>query len=178
MKGLLLLVVVMLLLVNSTSTTLKPIPLNNKLDESSNNGLETFRKLLAQAESGCNPMCVSKSGYYRGLYQIGRAAAQDADISYDYLLDSSYSEIALIKVMQRNKELLGDYSHYLGKVIDSVRVTEAGILAAAHLRGHVYARKWLETNGKINGKDANGTSVKDYMELMQGIEELKLNENE
>jgi len=176
MKRLLLLVVVMLLLVNSTSTTLKPIPTNNLTNKSSNNGLETFRKLLAQAESGCNPDEISASEYYRGLYQIGRAAAQDAGVCYDSLLDSSYSEMALLKVMQRNKELIGDYSHYLGKVIDSVRVTEAGILAAAHLRGHVYARMWLETNGRINGKDANGTSVRDYMELMQEIETINLNE--
>ena len=172
----LLLVVVMLLLVNSTSTTLKPVPTNNLINKSSNNGLERFRKLLAQAESGYKPDEISTSGYYRGLYQIGKAAAQDAGVCYDSLLDSCYSEMALLKVMQRNKELLGDYSHYLGKEIDSIKVTEAGILAAAHLRGHVYARKWLETNGRINGKDANGTSVRDYMELMQEIETINLNE--
>ncbi|MFO7868082.1 MAG: hypothetical protein R6U95_02145 [Bacteroidales bacterium] len=51
---------------------------------------------------------------------------------------------------------------YVGKEIDGVRITKAGILFASML-GFGYVKKYLETEGTYNFQDANGTSIKERL---------------
>ncbi len=57
------------------------------------------------------------------------------------------------------KEAIEDYS---GKVIDGVYVTKAGILYASML-GFKHVKNFLNTNGKVNFSDSNGTSIKERL---------------
>lgn len=59
---------------------------------------------------------------------------------------------------------------YIGRTINSIEITESGIIAAAHLRGFGSAkspgvRQFLASNGAVDPKDANGTPVSKYMRL-------------
>lgn len=61
-----------------------------------------------------------------------------------------------------------DLAKYIGETIGGVHITESGIIAAAHLKGFGSKRlpgvsQFLRTNGEVNGEDAFGTSVADYM---------------
>lgn len=136
-------------------------------------GLNTFKLRLSFKESSGNPLSESESGYYRGLYHFGKSAAADVGVSYDSLFISRWSDTALVRYMRINKSYLKGYTEYIGDTISGVKVTEAGILAAAHLKGHVWVKRWLKSGGRVNGKDALGTSVRDYMAIMEDVKLMK-----
>lgn len=159
----------MLIVAPLISKEVRP-PAIKPIEDRSWDGFNEFKRLLAIRESGGNPRSRSVNGYYKGLYHIGRAAATDARISHDSLFNPYYSDLALSRLMHKNKQYIGDYSKHIGRVYSGVKVTEAGILAAAHLTGHYWARKWLASGGAINGRDDNGTTVEDYMKLMENVE--------
>ena len=55
-----------------------------------------------------------------------------------------------------------------GKILHGIRVTESGILAAAHLGGAGNVKKWFRKG--IQFKDAKGTSITSYMKKFEGYE--------
>lgn len=57
---------------------------------------------------------------------------------------------------------------FIGTEINGVEVTPSGMLAAAHLGGFGGLRRFLETGGRHNPSDANGTSLADYMRAHAG----------
>ena len=59
---------------------------------------------------------------------------------------------------------------YDGKVINGVRITESGILAAAHLGGAGSVKKFFKYNGKRFIKDDFGTSLRSYMKAYGGYD--------
>jgi hypothetical protein len=63
-----------------------------------------------------------------------------------------------------------DIKRFEGKIIDGVKVTESGILAAAHLAGPGSVKKFLRSFGVSNFSDAYGTSVKYYMKKFSGYD--------
>ena len=80
-------------------------------------------------------------------------------------------EKAFVALLAKNKwELREEIATYEGKVVDGVRITESGILAAAHLGGAGSVKKFLKSNGEKKCKDAYGTSVKSYMKQFGGYE--------
>lgn len=62
----------------------------------------------------------------------------------------------------RNKNI----NEFYGKTIDNVEITESGCIAAAHLKGTQAVLDYLTSNGTINGKDALGTGVAEYIALL------------
>jgi hypothetical protein len=73
-------------------------------------------------------------------------------------------EKAFVALLSKNKWELKDYiQKFDGKVVDGVKITESGILAAAHLGGAGSVKRFLDTNGKRKCKDDYGTSVRTYM---------------
>jgi len=136
-------------------------------------GFWEFKSILAQKESFNNPNITSKNGYYRGLYQFGKSACKDIKVDYDSLFIPRCSDTALVRYMKYNYVLLKDYQKYIGDTISGVNITMAGLLAAAHLKGHIWVKRWIKSNGEINSKDLNGTSVRDYMKLMENVELIK-----
>jgi hypothetical protein len=67
---------------------------------------------------------------------------------------------ALIKV---NLIYLKDYENFKGKSMKGILITKSGMIAASHLGGAGSLKKFLNSGGRINKKDAFGTSVSDYL---------------
>jgi len=55
-------------------------------------------------------------------------------------------------------------------MVDGIKITESGILAAAHLGGTGSVKRFLNTNGERKCKDEYGTSVRTYLRDFGGFE--------
>jgi hypothetical protein len=66
----------------------------------------------------------------------------------------------LIKV---NLAYLIDYKNFIGDSIKGISITKSGMIAASHLGGAGSLKKFLNSKGAINHKDAFGTSISDYL---------------
>ncbi len=131
-----------------------------------------FKEAVAFKESQGNYSLVNTLGYM-GKYQFGQSALASIGIynSAAFLRNPNLQEKAFVALLKQNKWLLRDLiKEYRGQVIAGVRVTESGILAAAHLGGAGSVRKFLESNGTKRCKDAYGASVKSYMREFAGYE--------
>ncbi len=80
-------------------------------------------------------------------------------------------EEVIRKLLHKNEYvyLKKHIDEYVGKEIDGVRITKAGILSASFL-GFRYVDKFLKSNGKVNPKDGNGHSIKDRMCIFENVE--------
>lgn len=137
------------------------------------NGLKIWKERIFLLESNNNHLAVGLN-HYRGLAQIGRQAAMDANVHYDSLFIPRWNDTATVRLARNNWRYLSDCIGYINDTINGIKITKAGILAAAHLKGHSYVRAYLKTKGRINGKDANGVSVEDRLRVMQDIYEINL----
>ena len=73
-------------------------------------------------------------------------------------------DIYLLKTQWWRKSNSVDYiSKYVGKEIDGVKITLAGILAAAHLGGSGGVIKFFDSKGSYNPSDLYNTSIKNYL---------------
>ena len=63
-----------------------------------------------------------------------------------------------------------DIKRSVGKRINGIRITESGILAAAHLAGAGNVKKFLRSNGDFKFSDAFGTSIEEYMSKFAGYD--------
>ena len=71
----------------------------------------------------------------------------------------------------RNKWILRrDIKWYVGHTIGGVKITESGILAAAHLAGPGSVKKFLRSGGTETFSDAFGTSIKYYLKRFKGYD--------
>lgn len=131
-----------------------------------------FKEAIAFKESQGKYNKVNSLGYL-GKYQFGKSTLASIGISdsLHFLRNPKLQEKAFVALLKKNKwELRDVIKSYRGKIIDGVRVTESGILAAAHLGGAGSVRKFLKSNGKRISKDSYGTSVKSYMKEFGGYE--------
>ncbi len=91
--------------------------------------------------------------------------------SVAFMNNPKLQEKAFVALLSKNKYELQEYiNFYEGKVVDGVKITESGILAAAHLGGTGSVKRFLESNGKRKCKDEYGTSIKNYMRDFGGFE--------
>lgn len=67
----------------------------------------------------------------------------------------------LLKLNMRHVSRMLD--EYEGKCVNGIPITKAGLLAACHLGGARSVRVYLSSGGKINRRDAFGTSVEKYL---------------
>ncbi len=73
-------------------------------------------------------------------------------------------EKAFIALCKVNKFILRkDIKRSVGKTINGIKITESGILAAAHLGGAGNVKKFLRSNGSQCFSDAYGTSLSSYL---------------
>ncbi len=172
--------------------------------------LNDFYNDLGARESGGNYSSVNKYGYV-GKYQMGEAAMIDAgyykkpsgkynndwsgqftgkDGIYsvqDFLKNKQAQENAqkAFKQAQWNQLKAIGADKYIGKEINGVKITQSGLLAAAHLKGPGAVKEYLQSDGKNIPKDAFGTSVESYMKKFEGydvsnvtgIKDSKTNDN-
>jgi hypothetical protein len=131
-----------------------------------------FKEALGFKESRGDYSVVNQYGYL-GKYQFAKATLSMIGIhnSDTYLEDATLQEKAFKAYTSRNKWILRrDIKRFSGKYVGGVKVTESGILAAAHLAGAGNVKKFLRSNGEVGFEDANGTSIRYYLKKFSGYD--------
>lgn len=131
-----------------------------------------FKEAIAHKESQGKYHKINTLGYL-GKYQFGMETLKSIGIkdSVSFMNNPKLQEEAFVALLSKNKYELQDYINYFeGKVVDGVKITESGILAAAHLGGSGSVKRFLNSNGEKKCKDDYGTSVKSYLRDFGGFE--------
>jgi hypothetical protein len=131
-----------------------------------------FKEALAFKESQGKYSAVNTLGYL-GKYQFGKYTLERFKIynTNSFLKDPELQEKVFIAYCKVNRWILRrDIKRSVGKTINGIKITESGILAAAHLSGAGNVKKYLRSNGSINLSDAYGTSIASYMKVFAGYD--------
>ncbi len=131
-----------------------------------------FKEAIAFRESRGDYGVINKFGYL-GKYQFGKSTLDLLGIadSEEFLNDPLLQEQAFLLNSSRNKWVLRrDIKRFSGKWIAGIKITESGILAAAHLAGPGSVKKFLRSGGEEGFSDAMGTSVKSYLKRFSGYD--------
>lgn len=138
-----------------------------------------FKEALGFKESQNNYFIVNKFGYL-GKYQFGKSTLKMIGINdaSTFLNTPELQEKAFIANTERNKWILRrEIKRFVGSYIKGVKITESGILAAAHLGGPGNVKKYLRSYGKDCFKDGLGTSVAEYMKRFSGFDTSSIEAN-
>jgi hypothetical protein len=133
---------------------------------------EGFKEALAFKESQGDYFTVNTLGYL-GKYQFGSETLKVIGIynPNQFLYNPELQEKAFVANTERNKWVLRkDIKRFNGMLIGGVKITESGILAAAHLAGPGSVKKYLRSYGGQNFSDAYGSSVRHYMKKFSGYD--------
>jgi len=131
-----------------------------------------FKQAIAIRESQGQYKLVNSFGYM-GKYQFGMSALRSIGIKdRNYFLNNPrLQEKAFKALLSINKAQLEDeIEKFEGKIINGVKITESGILAAAHLGGAGSVKGYLNSNGRRKFKDGFGTSMKSYFKKFGGYD--------
>lgn len=129
-----------------------------------------FKEALAFKESQGKYNRVNTFGYL-GKYQFGKGTLKRFKIydTAEFLKDAELQEDAFLALCSVNKWILKrDIKRFVGKRINGVKITESGILAAAHLAGAGNVKKYLRSYGQITFEDAYGSSIQYYIKKFAG----------
>ena len=131
-----------------------------------------FKEALAFKESQGKYRVVNTLGYL-GKYQFGTSTLERFKIynTTSFLHNPELQEQVFIAYCKVNKWILRkDINSSVGKIMNGVKITESGILAAAYLSGAGNVKKYLRSNGLKNLSDAYGTSINSYMKKFSGYD--------
>ncbi|MEZ0005761.1 hypothetical protein ABH942_001118 [Flavobacterium sp. 28YEA47A] len=131
-----------------------------------------FKQAIAIRESQGQYQLVNPFGYM-GKYQFGMSALRSIGIKSrsEFLNNPRLQEKAFKALLSINKaQLSAEIEKFEGKIINGVKITESGILAAAHLGGAGSVKNYLHSNGRRKFKDGFGTSMKSYFKLFAGYD--------
>ena len=131
-----------------------------------------FKEALAFKESQGKYRVINTLGYL-GKYQFGSTTLERFKIYNTtlFLHDPELQEKVFIAYCRVNKWILRkDIKRSVGKIINGIKITESGILAAAHLSGAGNVKKYLRSNGQKNCSDAYGSSITSYMKAFAGYD--------
>lgn len=131
-----------------------------------------FKDALAFKESQGKYHVVNTLGYL-GKYQFGGSTLNLMGV-YDmdgFLNDPVLQEKVFDINIARNKWILRrDIKRFNGKRIGGIKITESGILAAAHLAGAGNVKKYLRSYGQDDVADAFGSSISYYIRKFAGYD--------
>lgn len=136
------------------------------------NSYVAFKEAIAFKESQGNYSAVNTLGYL-GKYQFGVTTLELLGINNPelFLETPVLQEKVFLANTKRNKWVLRrDIKRFVGKTIDGIRITESGILAAAHLAGPGNVKRYLRSYGAIDSEDAYGTDILSYMQKFSGYD--------
>jgi hypothetical protein len=131
-----------------------------------------FKEALAHKESQGKYKKINTLGYL-GKYQFGKETLKSIGIndSVHFMNSPKLQEKAFVTLLSKNKYELQDYiENFEGKVIAGIKITESGILAAAHLGGAGSVKRFFNSNGERRIKDEYGTSIRSYIRDFGGFE--------
>jgi hypothetical protein len=123
-------------------------------------------KDIAHYESGGKQKIRNQFGML-GLYQFSintlRSLGYNRSAS-EFLNNKQLQDTMMVKYLNTNYEILKPYiKRYNNKTFKGVRITTAGVLAAAHLGGAGSVIDWFKNSDPNGLVDANGTSIRMYM---------------
>lgn len=131
---------------------------------------QTFREALGESESGGRYGIVNDEGY-SGKYQWGADRLAD----YNKAMGTNYSmeDFLANPDVQENAQAWHEedimkyvfekgLDRYLGKNVAGVTMTPEAMIAMGHLGGKSGMRQFIESGGKYNPSDSQGTSLHDY----------------
>jgi len=124
-----------------------------------------FREAIGFKESQGKYRVINTLGYL-GKYQFGKTTLHRLGIynTEKFLKNPELQEKAFIALCKVNKWILRkDIKRSVGKTINGIKITESGILAAAHLSGAGNVKKFLRSNGHLKFSDAYGASISSYL---------------
>ncbi|MDB4086961.1 peptidoglycan-binding protein LysM [Flavobacteriaceae bacterium] len=131
-----------------------------------------FKELLGFKESSGRYNRVNKFGFM-GKYQFNLNTLKMykiKDSSY-FVNNAKLQERVFLINVQRNKWILRkDIKWFVGTVINGTKISESGIIAAAHLAGPGNVKKYLRSGGKDDKKDAFGTSISKYIKYFKNFD--------
>ncbi|WP_299767425.1 peptidoglycan-binding protein LysM [uncultured Dokdonia sp.] len=131
-----------------------------------------FKEALAFKESQGNYFSINTFGYM-GKYQFGASTLDLIGIknTKNFIKNPALQEQAFLLNTSRNKWVLRrDIKRFSGKWVGGIKITESGILAAAHLAGPGSVKRFLRSGGEIGFNDAYGTSIRSYLRKFSGFD--------
>jgi len=131
-----------------------------------------FKDAIGFKESRNRYNIVNSLGYL-GKYQFGKSTLKRFKIynTVNFLKDSKQQEKAFKALCELNKHILRkDIKRSVGRKINGIKITESGILAAAHLGGAGNVKKYLRSGGVNDFSDAYGSSIQYYMKKFSGFD--------
>lgn len=131
-----------------------------------------FKEAVGFKESQGKYLTVNTLGYL-GKYQFGKSTLKRFKIydTVEFLKDAQLQEDAFEALCSVNKWILiRDIRRSVGKRINGIKITESGILAAAHLAGAGNVKKYLRSNGSFQFSDAYGTTIEHYLKKFAGYD--------
>lgn len=131
-----------------------------------------FKEAIAFKESQGDYLTVNTLGYL-GKYQFGKSTLALIGINNPktFLATPELQEKAFLLNTSRNKWVLRrDIARFKGKYVGGVKITESGILAAAHLAGPGGVKTYLRSGGLNGFSDDFGTSIKSYLKKFSGYD--------
>ncbi|WP_456378834.1 peptidoglycan-binding protein LysM [Lutibacter sp.] len=136
------------------------------------NSFVGFKEAVAFKESQGKYHIVNTLGYL-GKYQFGKSTLKRFKIynTTQFLNTPKLQEDAFIALCSVNKWILRkDLKRSVGKTINGIKITESGILAAAHLAGAGNVKKYLRSSGENCFKDAYGSTIQHYLIQFSGYD--------
>ncbi len=123
-----------------------------------------FKEALAFNESGGRYDAVNSLGFM-GKYQFGAGTLRQLHIDRrEFLRNPRLQEEAFRRYVLHNRKYLEkEIRLFSGKYIHGIKITESGILAAAHLAGAGAVKRYLYSHGRESATDAYGTRIEDYL---------------
>ncbi len=131
-----------------------------------------FKQAIAIKESQGLYKLVNRYGYM-GKYQFGKSTLRALGVNdtKEFLNNPKLQERAFKALLSKNKwELRKEIGRYEGKILNGVKITESGLLAAAHLGGANSVKNFLRSKGKRSFRDGFGTSIKSYIKKFGGYD--------
>ena len=137
-----------------------------------------FKNFLGFFESGSNYNKVNRFGYL-GKYQFGKETLKMYGVRNlsEYRLNPELQEKVFLMNVMRNKWILRrEISWYSNRYLNGTYISESGIIAAAHLSGPGNVKKFLRShcNPDLDKRDANGTSISDYLNIFKDYDLEKI----
>ena len=137
-----------------------------------------FKNFLGFFESGSNYKKVNRFGYL-GKYQFGKGTLKMYGVRNlsEYRLNPKLQEKVFLMNVMRNKWILRrEISWYSNRYLNDTYISESGIIAAAHLSGPGNVKKFLRShcNPDLDKRDANGTSISDYLNIFKDYDLEKI----
>ena len=139
-----------------------------------------FKEFLGFFESGSDYDKINRFGYL-GKYQFGKGTLKIYGVSdlNNFIKSPELQERVFLMNVKRNKWILRrEIKKYSNIFLGDLYISESGILAAAHLSGPGNVKKFLRNKASrdFNKKDANGTSISDYIRIFKNYDLENINQ--